>query len=152
MADDFTTNDLTGADSTIFQRREQFLILSKRDNFNEMLDYYKTWVTTYEEELVRLGYHAHTQAAEFLAKQDQPKDIRIFDAACGTGWCGQVLREKYGYKHIDGLDASTDMLEVSQKRGIYEKVYCARMGEGHRIPIDDRKWFCLYVTMRVTVM
>lgn len=49
MADDFTTNDLTGADSTIFQRREQFLILSKRDNFNEMLDYYKTWVTTYEE-------------------------------------------------------------------------------------------------------
>ncbi|KAK2172821.1 hypothetical protein NP493_926g02039 [Ridgeia piscesae] len=126
--------------SNLFHSREQFLTHPKSDNFKETLDYYKDWANTYEEELAVLGYHAHTQAAEYLAKQQQPKDVRILDAACGTGLCGHVLRDQYGYKHIDGLDASADMLEVARARNIYEHVYCARLGDGHTIPIDNRKW------------
>lgn len=46
---DFITNYENDVVSSLFHSREQFLTLHERDNFNETLDYYKTWVHTYEE-------------------------------------------------------------------------------------------------------
>ncbi len=45
----FVANNQMDAANSLFDSREQFLTLSKYTDFNKTLEYYKTWVNTYEE-------------------------------------------------------------------------------------------------------
>ena len=48
------------------------------------------------------------------------------------------LRDQYGYKNFDGLDASADMLAEAKKAGIYGKLYHRKIGDGNLVPeIED---------------
>lgn len=44
----------------------------------------------------------------------------ILDLGCGTGLCGDVLKEFS--KHLIGVDISSKMLEIAQNKGVYERL------------------------------
>ena len=47
------------------------------------------------------------------------------------------LQEKYGYQCLDGVDASRLMLEMARDKGIYQRLYCARLGDGNHLQVLD---------------
>ena len=63
-------------------------------------------------------YVAPTIAVNEFQSHLQGKQIVILDAGCGTGLVGALLSEK-GYRIIDGLDYSPQMLEKANEKQVY---------------------------------
>lgn len=83
---------------------------------------YDEWSQTYEADLVdQLGYTGHLIAAKALASVLQDKAASIIDIGCGTGLVGKTLQTQ-GYKHIDGIDFSQEMLNVARPKAIYKQL------------------------------
>ena len=58
----------------------------------------------------------------------------ILDAGCGTGLSGAYLRA-LGYKRIEGLDFSKEMLAIATARGSYQTLKLAMLGD--ELPWSD---------------
>ncbi|KAM7437544.1 Methyltransferase domain [Porites harrisoni] len=98
---------------------------------------YKVWSVCYDKWVFEgsapgsPGYLAHSSCGEgfFNAAKDlygeSKKDLKILDLGCGTGLSGQVLKEKYGYDNLVGLDVSEDMLTIARQRNIYKTLISA---------------------------
>jgi predicted TPR repeat methyltransferase len=54
-------------------------------------------------------------------------DARILDLGCGTGLVGEELK-KHGYKTIDGVDLTPELLESAKAKGIYGLLQQGSMG------------------------
>ena len=90
-------------------------------NHAELMDAYKDWATDYDADTVgRFGYVAHIASAQTLDKHLDRKDVNILDAGCGTGLVGQELTVK-GYRTIDALDYSKEMLDEAERKAVYRK-------------------------------
>jgi len=50
------------------------------------------------------------------------KNIKILDIGCGTGLSGFELK-KIGFKSIDGLDLSEEMLKIAKQKKIYQSLF-----------------------------
>ena len=88
----------------------------------ETQELYRDWASTYDETMVDgLTYNAPDKVAALLADHVADKEILVADIGCGTGLTGQGVADR-GFKTIDGLDFSKEMLAVSAKRGIYRKL------------------------------
>lgn len=84
----------------------------------ECVDAYKDWAKTYDQDTVEgMNYVGPRISAKRLAELVGP-DAAILDAGCGTGLAGVELAE-LGFKTIDGMDISPDMLEEARKKGPY---------------------------------
>lgn len=84
----------------------------------ECRDAYKDWAKTYDQDTVEgMGYVAPRVTADKIASLLKP-DAVILDAGCGTGLAGEALAER-GFRTIDGMDISPDMLEVAREKGAY---------------------------------
>lgn len=82
---------------------------------------YKDWAKSYDEDTVQgMGYVAPAQTADKV-KSLVSTDALILDAGCGTGLAGVELAER-GYKTIDGMDLSPDMLDVAREKGAYRNL------------------------------
>ena len=71
--------------------------------------------------------------AEFVPKEKR-EEVRVIDFGCGSGIMGKYAKEKHGFKHIDGVDASEKMLEKAAEKNAYEDlkhfyVGCGEMPE-----------------------
>ena len=88
-------------------------------NSDEVRLTYRNWADTYDRDLLdEFGYRAPHAAVEALEKLLPSRDSVILDMGCGTGLVGELLRE-LGYRHLDGLDLSPEMLEKAEARGVY---------------------------------
>jgi len=88
-------------------------------NSDEVRLTYRDWADTYDRDLLdEFGYRAPHAAVEALERLRPSRDSVILDMGCGTGLVGELLRE-LGYRHIDGLDLSPEMLEKAKARRIY---------------------------------
>ena len=88
-------------------------------NSDEVRFTYRDWADTYDSELLdEFGYQAPNAAVETLQKHLPSLDSVILDMGCGTGLVGELLHS-LGYRHLDGLDLSPEMLEKAKARGIY---------------------------------
>lgn len=84
----------------------------------ECRDAYKDWANSYDEDTVEgMGYVAPRVTADKIASLLKPGAV-ILDAGCGTGLAGEALAER-GFKTIDGMDISPDMLEVARAKRAY---------------------------------
>ena len=54
-------------------------------------------------------------------------DVGILDLGCGTGLVGEELHKR-GYKNIDGVDLTPEMLEHARAKGVYNSLYQGAMG------------------------
>ena len=85
-------------------------------------DVYEAWAPAYESELLDgYGYQAHIIAANALANQLVDRSAHIADLGCGTGLVAEALVH-HGFEHIDGFDASHNMLEEARVKGVYEQL------------------------------
>jgi len=101
---------------------------------SELIEAYRDWADTYDSDLLNeLGYVAPAIACEALKKYLHAKDARILDVGCGTGIVGELLHRD-GFREIDGLDYSPDMLKEAEKKGIYNRLICADVRQKLDIP------------------
>ena len=98
----------------------------------EIMDVYKVWAARYDSETVEnLGYVAHIASADAMDQVLVSNDAYILDAGCGTGLVGVELVKK-GYRKLDALDYSREMLDVSRRKKIYHRLIQADMN----LPLD----------------
>ena len=88
----------------------------------QALELYRDWATTYDTHLEQgLHYRAPGRIAEILAQVLEDRSSLILDVGCGTGLVAEYLAQ-LGFKICDGLDFSPEMLEVAEKKGIYQSL------------------------------
>ncbi|MFO7754150.1 MAG: class I SAM-dependent methyltransferase [Desulfobacteraceae bacterium] len=113
-------------------------------NHEELMDAYKDWATDYDKDTVdRFGYVAHLSSARALDEHLDDKDAHILDAGCGTGLVAEKLVEM-GYKNIDALDYSEEMLEEAEKKGLYKNYIQADLSRD--LDIDKNRYDAVVCT------
>ena len=89
---------------------------------DEVMRYYDDWglENKYDQDMVDWKYTGPKETVEVFKKYAKNKDIKIFDAGCGTGLVGAELK-KFGYKYYDGADLSQKLLNLVPKN-LYQKL------------------------------
>lgn len=101
--------------------------------------FYREWASSYELDVGRDGYCGPMIVAElagavqtaYLARQRTA--IAILDAGCGTGLVGVELK-RLGFRLIDGIDLSEEMVEQARQTRVYRDV---RGGVDLNGPLSD---------------
>jgi SAM-dependent methyltransferase len=90
---------------------------------------YDEWAADYDQQLWASGNPYIAIANGMVGRYVQDYDARILDAGCGTGNMAQILHQT-GYRNIEGLDPSSGMLAVAQKKEVYQQL--------HQLYLDSR--------------
>ncbi|XP_046864480.1 methyltransferase-like protein 27 isoform X2 [Xenia sp. Carnegie-2017] len=97
----------------------------------DVVNLYSKWAATYEKVAHDNCYQGPVVAAEqlheTLIKHNYNQDTEILDLGCGTGLVGEHLY-KLGYKNVDGIDFSEEMLKLSEAKGVYRSLKKGTMG------------------------
>ena len=82
----------------------------------EVMKYYDEWgvKNKYDKDMIDWNYTGPKETVEVFKKYAKNKDVKIFDAGCGTGLVGIELK-KFGYFKIDGADLSQKLLDLVPK-------------------------------------
>ena len=88
----------------------------------DVMKYYDKWgeKNKFNKDMVEWNYTGPEETVNIFKKYTLGKDIKIFDAGCGTGLVGIELK-KFGYTNIDGADLSKKLLDLIPK-GFYNKL------------------------------
>jgi len=85
----------------------------------ESLALYKDWADTYDHHMEQgLQYRSPAAIAEIFAEYVTDKSAAILDVGCGTGLTG-LAATSHGFKILDGIDISPEMLGEAGKKGVY---------------------------------
>ena len=89
---------------------------------DEVMKYYDEWGegNKYDQDMVDWNYTGPKECAEVFKKYTKDKNIKIFDAGCGSGLVGVELK-KYGFLNLDGSDISRELLNQVPK-GLYQNL------------------------------
>jgi len=101
---------------------EDKIPIYKLKTTEEVMEYYNIWgeKNKYDRDMVDWNYTGPKETVAEFKKYALNKEIKIFDAGCGTGLVGIELR-KYDYLNIDGADLSKKLLDLVPK-GYYKKL------------------------------
>ena len=86
----------------------------------DIMQHYDKWGDKYDQDMVDWNYTGPKETVNVFKKYAISKDIKIFDAGCGTGLVGIELK-KIGYNNIHGADLSKKLLNLVPK-DIYNKL------------------------------
>lgn len=81
-------------------------------------DLYSRWAATYEDEISQNGYATPRRCAEALRAVTEDFEAPVLDFGCGTGLSGVAL-SMAGFKTIDGMDITQDMLDRAGEKHLY---------------------------------
>ena len=99
---------------------------------DEVIKYYDEWgvENKYDQDMIDWKYSGPKETVEVFKKYAENKDIKIYDAGCGTGLVGVELK-KFGYNKYDGTDLSQKLLDLVPK-DLYQNLMKADLNK----PID----------------
>ena len=105
---------------------------------DEVMKYYDEWGASnkYDQDMIDWKYSGPRETAEVFKKYAKKKDIKIYDAGCGTGLVGVELK-KFGYNYFDGADLSQKLLDLVPK-GLYQNL--SRVDLNKNIKIKDNTY------------
>ena len=88
----------------------------------EVMKYYDEWGTNnkYDQDMIEWDYTGPKETVEIFKNHAKNKEIKIYDAGCGTGLVGVELK-KYGYNNFDGVDLSQKLLDLVP-HGLYKNL------------------------------
>ena len=88
----------------------------------EVMKYYDEWGTNnkYDQDMIDWDYTGPKETVEIFKNHAKNKEIKIYDAGCGTGLVGVELK-KYGYNNFDGVDLSQKLLDLGP-HGLYKNL------------------------------
>ncbi len=94
----------------------------KSNSYSTSKELYQKWAPSYDDELTENKYVTPLRCAQILSYYIKNKNIKILDIGCGTGLSGFALK-KIGFKSIDGLDLSEEMLKIAEQKKIYQSLF-----------------------------
>ena len=87
-----------------------------------LVEFYRQWARDYDHQMLdELGYTSPARLGELLRRYLPDRDAEILDVGCGTGLTCLPLAEA-GYRQLDGIDLSPEMVRVAAERGIYREL------------------------------
>ena len=89
---------------------------------NEVMLYYDEWSKNYKynKDMNEWDYSGPRETAQVIIKYQTDKNIKIYDAGCGSGLVGIELK-KFGFSNFDGADISRELLNQVPK-GLYKNL------------------------------
>ena len=104
----------------------------------EIMKYYDEWGTDnkYDKDMVEWDYTGPKETVDTFKKYANNKEIKIYDAGCGTGLVGVELK-KYGYNNFDGVDLSQKLLDLVPN-GLYKNLSKADLNKP--LNINDNEY------------
>lgn len=109
----------------------------------ELSEAYSTWSSEYDRENLSSGYCLPFLITAWVSRYVAVDAGPLLDAGCGTGLSGPCLRA-LGYRSIEGLDFSGEMLELARQRGAYDELRRATLGE--ELPWRDNHFAAFFST------
>jgi len=105
---------------------------------DEVMKYYDEWGTNnkFDKDMVDWNYTGPKETVATFNKYANNKEIKIYDAGCGTGLVGVELK-KYGYKNFDGADLSQKLLDLVPKR-LYQNL--SKIDLNQSLDIKDNEY------------
>ena len=96
---------------------------------DEVMKYYDEWGkgNKYDQDMSDWKYSGPKETVEIFKKYAKNKDIKIYDAGCGTGLVGVELK-KFGYNKYDGADLSQKLLDLVPKN-LYQNLFKADLNK-----------------------
>lgn len=111
--------------------------LEKYRAADNMEEFYDKWANEYDNVLLPSHLMAVNDfAAQLLYSKVEDKEVKILDVACGTGLTGVAL-QNVGYKTIDGIDLSNEMLGKAKEKNIYRNLLQGCINEKDSLPHDN---------------
>ncbi|XP_076335386.1 methyltransferase-like protein 27 [Tachypleus tridentatus] len=102
----------------------------------EVKKFYANWASNYDEDVKEVDYNGPKLFVKSFANLNIPRNVEIIDIAAGTGALGEKLNAM-GYKYIDALDGTPEMLEVARRKNVYRNFFEFYLGCGDEPPIKD---------------
>ncbi len=99
----------------------------------EIMKYYDEWGTNnkYDQDMIEWDYTGPRETVDTFKKYANSKEIKIYDAGCGTGLVGVELINS-GYTNFDGVDLSQKLLDLVPK-GLYKNLSKADLNKSLNI-------------------
>ena len=94
---------------------ENKIPIYKLKTTDEIMKYYDEWGYKYDKDMEDWNYTGPKETSKLFNKYSSDKDIKIYDAGCGTGLVGVELK-KYGFSNFFGADLSQKLLDLVPKR------------------------------------
>ena len=94
---------------------ENKIPIYKLKTTDEIMKYYDEWSYKYDKDMEDWNYTGPKETSKLFNKYSSDKDIKIYDAGCGTGLVGVELK-KYGFSNFFGADLSQKLLDLVPKR------------------------------------
>ena len=104
----------------------------------EIMKYYDEWGADnkYDKDMVEWDYTGPKETVDTFKKYANNKEIKIYDAGCGTGLVGVELK-KNGYTNFDGVDLSQKLLDLVPN-GLYKNLSKADLNKP--LNINDNEY------------
>ena len=105
---------------------------------DEVMRFYDDWgiKNKYDQDMIDWKYSGPKETVETFKKHAKDKNIRIYDAGCGTGLVGVELK-KFGYHYFDGADLSQKLLDLVPKN-LYQNL--SKIDLNKNININDNNY------------
>ena len=89
---------------------------------NEVMKYYDEWGVNnkYDQDMENWNYTGPKETSSVFNKYETNKNVKIYDAGCGTGLVGVELK-KYGFTNFYGADLSQKLLDLVPQN-LYKKL------------------------------
>lgn len=106
-------------------------------DLDELREEYECIASVYDHELAGPSDYLSPAAMAAVCARLLERDVRILDVGAGTGLLGAALVD-HGFRSLDALDLSPAMLAEAERKGIYNKLTEARLGE--RLPCETASY------------
>jgi predicted TPR repeat methyltransferase len=123
---------MNGFDGTALDRLRRARGISDAEEAREL---YARWAEHYDDDVYRaLRVTGSNQVSGLLKAHCPPSpDLAVLDAGCGTGMLGSLLHG-IGYRLIDGIDISPEMLAIARRKQVYRHLQEADINQSFSAP------------------